>query len=192
MWSPLPPGIPGRPCFPAAPGGPVTPFGPSSPLAPNLPIIPLGHLVLEDNEEKLDRLDLQVRRARRVLWEGLEPRVKMDQMESLDPLELQENKVFLEYLVARGRLEILERRVPQDLLDNLVKLACLELRVAMGDQELLDLRDHKAIRVTQDPMGRQDRLVSMESTVSVDLLDQKVRRENLAVRVALVQEDRLV
>lgn len=152
----------------------------------------LGHLVLEDNEEKLDRLDLQVRRARRVLWEGLEPRVKMDQMESLDPLELQENKVFLEYLVARGRLEILERRVPQDLLDNLVKLACLELRVAMGDQELLDLRDHKAIRVTQDPMGRQDRLVSMESTVSVDLLDQKVRRENLAVRVALVQEDRLV
>ena len=77
----------------------------------------LGHLVLEDNEEKLDRLDLQVRRARRVLWEGLEPRVKMDQMESLDPLELQENKVFLEYLVARGRLEILERRVPQDLLD---------------------------------------------------------------------------
>lgn len=113
-------------------------------------------------------------------------------MESLDPLELQENKVFLEYLVARGRLEILERRVPQDLLDNLVKLACLELRVAMGDQELLDLRDHKAIRVTQDPMDRQDRLVSMESTVSVDLLDQKVRRENLAVRVALVQEDRLV
>lgn len=116
----------------------------------------------------------------------------MDLTELLDPLELQENKVFLEYLVARGRLEILERRVPQDLLDNLVKLACLELRVAMGDQELLDLRDHKAIRVTQDPMGRQDRLVSMESTVSVDLLDQKVRRENLAVRVALVQEDRLV
>merc|ERR1719268_207630 len=104
----------------------------------------------------------------------------MDQMESLDPLELQENKVFLEYLVARGRLEILERRVPQDLLDNLVKLACLELRVAMGDQELLDLRDHKAIRVTQDPMGRQDHLVSMESMVSVDPLDQKVRKANLA------------
>ena len=137
-------------------------------------------------------MDLQGKRAHKESWDGLEPRVRMDPTELLDHPELQENKVFLEYLVARERLEILERRVPQDLLDNLVKLACLELRVAMGDQELLDLRDHKAIRVTQDPMGRQDHLVSMESMVSVDLLDQKVRRENLAVRVALVQEDRLV
>ena len=137
-------------------------------------------------------MDLQEKRAHKESWDGLEPRVRMDPTELPDHPELQENKVFLEYLVAKGRLEILERRVPQDLLDNLVKLACLELRVAMGDQELLDLRDHKAIRVTQDPMGRQDHLVSMESMVSVDLLDQKVRRENLAVRVALVQEDRLV
>jgi len=152
----------------------------------------LGHLVLEDNEEKLDRSDLQVRRARRVLWEGLEPRVKMDQMESLDPLELQENKVFLEYLVARGRLEILERRVHQGRLVNLGRLVYLVPREAMVGQELQDQRDLRETRVTQDPMGHQGLLVLMENMVNVGLLDQKVKKGSLAAKEVQEPEDHLV
>jgi len=95
--------------------------------------------------------------------------VRMVPTELLDPLELQENKAFLEYPVARGRLEILERRVHQGRLVSLVRLVYLVPRVAMEGQELQDQRDLREIRVTQDLMGHQDLLVLMENMVSVAL-----------------------
>jgi len=117
--------------------------------------------------------------------------VRMDPTVSLDPLEPQENKVFPEYLVARGRLEILERRVHQGQLVNLERLVYLVPRVEMVGQELQDQRDLREIKVTQDPMGHQDLLVLMESMVSVALLDQKVKKGSLAAKEVQEPEDHL-
>jgi len=136
-------------------------------------------------------LDLQGKRAHKESWDGLEPRVRMDPTVSLDPLELQENKAFLEYLVARGRLEILERRVHQGRLVNLERLVYLVPRVAMVGQELQDQRDLREKRVTQDLMGHQDLLVLMESMVSVALLDQKVKKGSPAAKEVQEPEDHL-
>ena len=75
--------------------------------------------------------------------------MRMDPTELLDPLELQENKDFLEYPVARARLEILERKVHQGRLVSLGRLVYLVPRVAMEGQVLLDQRDLREIRVTK-------------------------------------------
>ena len=117
--------------------------------------------------------------------------MKMDPTELLDHLELQENKAFLEYPVARARLEILERRVHQGQLVSLGRLVYLVPRVATEGQELQDQRDLREIRVTQDPMGHQDLLVLMENMVSVALLDQKVKKESPAVKEVQELEDHL-
>lgn len=114
-------------------------------------------------------MDLQGKRALKESWDGLEPRVKMDPTELLDPLELQENKAFLEYPVARERLEILERRAHQGRLVSLGRLVYLVPRVVMVGQELQDQRGLREIRVTQDPTGHRDLLVLMENMVSVAL-----------------------
>ena len=137
-------------------------------------------------------MDLQEKRAHKESWDGLEPRVKMDPTELLDPLELQENKAFLEYPVARERLEILERRVHQGLLVSLGKPVFLVPRVGMVDQELQDQKDLREIRVTQDQTGHRDLLVLMENMASVAPLDQKVKKESLAAKVVQEPEDHLV
>ena len=137
-------------------------------------------------------MDLQEKRARKESWDDLEPRVRMDPTELPDHPELQENKVFLEYLVARERLEILERRVHQGLLVSPGKPVFLVPRVGMVDQELQDQKDLREIRVTQDQTGHRDLLVLMESMASVAPLDQKVKKESLAARVVQEQEDHLV
>jgi len=137
-------------------------------------------------------LDLQEKRAHKESWDGLEPRVRMDPTELPDHPELQENKVFLEYLVARERLEILERRVHQGLLVSLGKPVFLVPRVGMVDQELQDQKDLREIRVTQDQTGHRDLLVLMENMASVAPLDQKVKKESLAARVVQEPEDHLV
>jgi len=82
----------------------------------------------------------------------MEPRVKMDPLELQGLLELLGPKVSLEFPVERENLETLAKRVLQDLLDNLERLDCLEQREGMEDQGLLDLRDHKGRRGTQDQM----------------------------------------
>jgi hypothetical protein len=137
-------------------------------------------------------LDLQGKRALKESWDGLEPRVRMDPTELLDPLELQENKAFLEYLVARERLEILERRAHQGRLVSLGRLVYLVPRAAMVGQELQDRRGLREIRVTQDPTAHRDLLVLMESTVNVALWDQKVKKGSLVARVVQEPEDHLV
>merc|ERR1719150_1376698 len=101
-------------------------------------------------------------------------------MELPDHPELQENKVFLEYLVARERLEILEKRVHLGLLVSPGKPVFLVPRVGMVDQELQDQKDLREIRVTQDQMGHQDLLVLMENMASVAPLDLLVLMENMA------------
>jgi len=118
--------------------------------------------------------------------------VRMDPTELLDPLELQENKVFLVYLVARVRLEILERRAHQGRLVSPGRLVYLAPRVAMVGLELQDQRDLREIRVTQDQMGHQDLLVLMESMASVALWDQRVKKGSLVARVVQEPEDHLV
>jgi hypothetical protein len=137
-------------------------------------------------------LDLQEKRAHKESWDDLEPRVKMDPTELLDPLELQENKAYLEYPVARERLEILERRAHQGRLVSLERLVYLEPRVAMEGQELQDQRGLREIRVTQDQMGHRDLPVLMESMASVALWDQKVKKGSLVARVVQEPEDHLV
>ena len=137
-------------------------------------------------------MDLQEKRAHKESWDGLEPRVRMDPTELPDHPELQENKVFLEYLVARERLEILERRVHQGLLVSLGKPVFLVPREGMVDQELQDQKDLREIRVTQDQTGHRDLLVLMENMASVAPLDQKVKKESLAARVVQEPEDHLV
>lgn len=137
-------------------------------------------------------MDLQEKRAHKESWDGLEPRVRMDPTELPDHPELQENKVFLEYLVARERLGILERRVHQGLLVSLGKPVFLVPRVVMVDQELQDQKDLREIRVTQDQTGHRDLLVLMENMASVAPLDQKVKKESLAARVVQEPEDHLV
>ena len=136
-------------------------------------------------------MDLQGKRAHKESWDGLEPRVRMDPTELLDPLELQENKAFLVYLVARVRLEILERRAHQGRLVSPGRLVYLAPRVVMVGLELQDQRDLREIRVTQDQMGLQDLLVLTENMVSVALLDQKVKKESLAVKEVQELEDHL-
>ena len=114
-------------------------------------------------------MDLQEKRAHKESWDGLEPRVRMDPTELPDHPELQENKVFPEYLVARERLEILERRAHQGRLVSPGRLVYLAPRVVMVGLELQDQRDLREIRVTQDQMGHQDLLVLTENMVSVAL-----------------------
>lgn len=137
-------------------------------------------------------MDLQEKRAHKESWDGLEPRVRMDPTELLDHPELQENKVFLEYLAARERLEILERRVHQGLLVSPGKPVFLVPRVGMVDQELQDQKDLREIRVTQDQTDHRDLLVLMENMASVAPSDQKVKKESLAARVVQEPEDHLV
>ena len=116
----------------------------------------------------------------------------MDPKELMNYLELQQNKVLLEYLVARERLEILERRVHQGLLVSPGKPVFLVPREGMVDQELQDQKDLREIRVTQDQTGHRDLLVLMENMASVAPLDQKVKKESLAARVVQEPEDHLV
>ena len=121
-------------------------------------------------------MDLQEKRAHKESWDGLEPRVRMDPTELPDHPELQENKVFLEYLVARERLEILERRVHQGLLASLEKPVFQVPKVGMVGQEP---KDHREIRVTQDQTGHRDLLVLMENMAKGAPLDQKVKKSQL-------------
>ena len=86
-------------------------------------------------------MDLQEKRAHKESWDGLEPRGRMGPTEVPDHPELQENKVFLEYLVARERLGILERRVHQGL------LASLEKPVFQVPKVGQEPKDHREIRV---------------------------------------------
>merc|ERR1719430_574181 len=132
-----------------------------------------------------ERLDHQDQRGTK------EPRVRMDPTELLDPLELQENKAFLVYLVARVRLEILERRAHQGRLVSPGRLVYLAPRVVMVGLELQDQRDLREIRVTQDQMGLQDLLALKDPRVILGHLASREHQGSRALEASRESLDSL-
>lgn len=98
-------------------------------------------------------------------------------------------KVHLEFLVEKERLETPGSKAHPDLLDSLVNQDCQEPRVVMDDLVLLDQKGRREIKETQDHLDLLDPQEMMVNMVKGAQLDRREKRESLAIKVDLVQED---
>lgn len=105
----------------------------------------------------------------------------------MDPLELQEPKDLLESLGAREKSETLERKVLLVLLVSQENLAYPESKEGMESLEPQDPKGHREKKETLDPMDHLAQQVLMANMVTGDPLDQRVRKESLAIKVVLDQ-----